>query len=489
MCEAVATAGGGRRRLVLKAIMRAVSLLLALFPLYLPAWSASLCPSVDCSAPLPSTMCYRFNQDSYQIQLKPCSANEVCDLNQMASSYDYNFTSSGQYCKGSSYLPEGKFPGETCKVKQECRSSSCGSGICQGMPVGAVCKSTWECESGVTCQQGICTFQKKEGVSCLEDQGCANNLLCHAGICTAYFSLKTGDSGIENSYLCESGYSEKGVCQNAPANVNLPDSTCTKDSECPLTNGKDGTCLCGLTMEEVAFCDAQPGDEEFAKFQNLLEQVLDTSVDCHYHISLSRRCSRQASNPVFSSYLNAYYIYRYRPQIIGIPSCISSVMPFSLDYSYSNTSLDSSSGTDTTMIIAISVCVVVGLILMGLLCFFCVRRIAIREAREMRVQNALVTGEYGTVDVKEGMVLKQAPGEVWESKFGPEDLKVTVRDLIYLKIGIPVARSISQDTNVPIDGLEAELPTASPKSSKEDTLIDTAGDTKRSSALFFKRSS
>lgn len=468
--------------------MRAVSLFLALISLFLPSSYAGLCPSVECSATLPSTMCYRFSEDSYKIQLKACGTNEVCEVNQMASSYDYDLTSSGLYCKGSSYIPEGKFPGETCKVKQECRSGVCGSGICQGMPVGAACKDTWECESGVTCQQGICEFQKKEGVECLEDQDCANNLLCHAGICTAYFSLRTGESGTENPYLCKSGYiDDQGVCQNAPANVNSPDSTCSKDSECPLTNGQDGTCLCGLTTEEAAFCAAQPGDEEFADYQNLLKQVLDTSIDCHYNISLSRRCSKQTSNPVFSSYLNAFYIYRYRPLIISIPDCVSSVMPFALDYSYSGASLGSSSGTNMTMLIVIVVCVVVGLISAGLLCFFCGRRIMMREAREQRVHNAIVTGEYGAVEIKEGVVSKQVGGD-WRSQFSPEDLVVTVRDLIYLKKGIPVARAVSQDTNDPVDGLEAELPVASPKSRKEDTLIETASDTKRSTALFVKRS-
>jgi hypothetical protein len=242
-----------------------------------------------------------------------------------------------------------------------------------------------------------------------------------------------------------------------------------------------------MTTEGVAFCSAQPGDEEFTIYQNYLKQVLDTSVDCHYNISFSRRCTKQAANPTFSSYLNSYYIYRYRPQIISIPNCVLTIMPFALDYSYSGASLGSSSGTNTTIVIAVSVCVVVGLILAGVVCFLCVRRIAMREARELRVHNGLVTGEYESVDIKEGTVTIRVAGDQWLSQFTPEDLKLTVRDLIYLQKGIPVARSLARETNEPNDELEAELPLARPKNSKEETLIETASDTKRSTALFAKR--
>ena len=468
--------------------MRAVSLHLVLFSLYLSAQAANLCPPVDCSASLRSSMCYSFDESAYAIRLHSCNANEVCEVNEMASSYDYDLTNKGLYCKGSSYLPEAKYPGETCKVKQECRSGVCGDGICQGMPVGAACKGTADCESGVVCQSGICEFQQKAGSSCQEDENCANNLLCHQGVCTSYFSLSAGQSGVENPYLCKSGYEELGVCQQAPKNANAPDSTCSKDSECPLTNKKDGVCQCGMTTDGVAFCAAQPGDEEFLTYQNYLKQVLDTSVDCHYNISFSRRCTKQATNPTFSSYLNSFYIYRYRAQIISIPNCVFTIMPFALDYSYSGASLGSSSGTNTTIVIAVSVCVVAGLILAGVVCFLCVRRIAMREARELRVHNGLVAGEYESVDIKEGIVSIRTAGDQWESQFTPEDLKLTVRDLIYLLKGIPVARSLARDTQETNDGLEAELPLARPKSNKEETVVETASDTKRSTALFAKRS-
>ena len=163
-------------------------------------------------------------------------------------------------------------------------------------------------------------------------------------------------------------------------------------------------------------------------------------------------------------------------------------MPFSEDYPYSNASIGSSGGSNTTVIIAVCVCVFVGLVVVGVLICLCARRLAKREARESRVQNAISSGDYESIGVLEGAVLVKAPGELWTSKFEPANIVIALKEIVYLQYGIPVCRAVHPESHTPIDGLEAALPLASPKNSSSDTLAETATETKRSTALFVKRS-
>ena len=455
--------------------------------LFLPtALSSSGCPTVECSTSLPSEMCYRYSNSDDTIQISNCGLNEVCEFDQMDLNQDYDLTSPGMYCRPQNYLSTLKFPGETCVVKQECLSGLCSSQVCEGLPLSSPCTDYSNCAPGLICSNSHCVQQRAKGSPCTMDDDCTNDALCFQGKCVGYFSQAVGTFPVQNDYLCESGFADKQECKLAPANKANPDSPCYSDHDCPLNDGQDGSCFCGMNTDGTPFCGSQPGDPEFATYKNALVKVIATSITCHYNISYSRRCPAQERNPDFSTYITARYIYRYRPSIIGIPSCVFEVMPFALNYTYSRVVIGGGGGTSPTVVIVVSVCVFSVLLLLGIVCFFCVRKYSARETLEYRLQLRIRAGEYSAIEVYTGSTNLSSPDSPHhECQFTFPDLVLSDKhsSILLLSKGIPVARTVEHGTETVIDQLEEGLEVAAVAEGKNDTRAGSATET----GLFYRR--
>ena len=238
-------------------------------------------------------------------------------------------------------------------------------------------------------------------------------------------------------------------------------------------------CLCGMNGEGVPFCASRPGDVEFSNLRSSMLAVLPQSLPCHFNTSLTLRCPEQAAGRNFTTFLNALYIYYYRPSIVGVPSCVLEVMPFAVAFPYSTVDLGSSGGNNSTVVIIVTVCVFSVLVLVGVVCFFCVRKYAQQDTFEHQLRRRIQNNEYGVVEVFVGAPHAQSQaGE----RFRMEDVALSERNRRFLRMGIPVAIEVHEETHEPIG--EPELaPIAEVRSVKLPPRPNSASDTTPSSAL------
>lgn len=76
-------------------------------------------------------------------------------------------------------------PGRNCKNNNECKSSVCYEGTCQGNSVDVSCYSHADCETGTYCNvlsywpfQSVCSTYRKAEESCDEDWQCPLHYFC-----------------------------------------------------------------------------------------------------------------------------------------------------------------------------------------------------------------------------------------------------------------------------------------------------------------------
>ena len=429
--------------------------------------SAASCPSVSCVSDLPATQCMQSDLDTGDIEVQSCAAGLVCEFNQMINMQAYDFQTQEMYCVQESLLLGKKYPGEQCTAPEECMSNICQSGTCLGDPENSPCSDFANCAPGLICWGGVCKSQVRLGGSCSQSWQCVNNGLCAGGVCTRFYSLPLHQPVTDTSQVCETGYSEQGVCASPPSNENFPDEPCTSSSDCSLSNGESGECWCGFNTEGRAFCMSQPGDTEYTTLKSSLLAVIDSSVFCHFNISMTPRCPRHAQDPAFQAYQTAVYIYYYRPIIIGIPDCMMELMPFALNYTYTYTdvgSLGGSTATNTTTVIVVAVCVFVVLLCLGLVCFLCIRRFVKMDTWEQVVYRRIRDNEFMILEVFEGVVPDPPPAPSDHTcKFTFTDIKLSEKDRRFILAGMPLAIPVHEDSHEVLTAEIAEAPLADPR--------------------------
>lgn len=429
--------------------------------LWLLLETSNSCPTISCVSDLPTSQCFQQDFSSDEINLQTCPSGLLCQFNQMDNMQSYDFQAKDLYCVQRSELIGKKFPGEPCSLPTECLSSKCASGVCQGLPQRSPCTDFANCAPGLVCWSGFCAPQVPLGGACAESWQCVNNGLCAQGHCVRYFSQALSLPIMDTPQVCESGYEEKGVCASPPSNENAPDELCSRSSDCPLSNGKDGYCWCGFNTDGMAFCMSQPGDQEYKMLKNTLLATIDASVGCHYNISMTPRCPQQAQDPNFPDYQAALYIYYYRPIIISVPQCVIDAMPFAVNYTYTYSQVSpADSSTNSTTVIVVAICVFVALICLGFLCFLCVRRFVKQDAREQAVLRRIRDNEFLILEVFLGNPPAEPPASPPEGKFTFSNLELSEKNRRNLVTGIPVSLPVHEETHALLEEEIEEAPLA-----------------------------
>lgn len=402
---------------------------------------SSACPAVNCVSNLPAKECFRQEADAGVIELQSCDHGLTCEFNQMDNMQAYDFHASSLHCTATTVIDK-KFPGEVCERAEDCLSLRCTHRVCEGLPQSAVCSDFADCAPGLICWNGLCTPQVALDGPCTASWQCANNALCAQSRCVRFFSQPLGQTVIDTPQVCESGYETQGKCAVSPSNEKKPDEQCYQGTDCRLSNGESGECWCGFNTAEMAFCNSQPGDEEFLTLKKALLATIETSTECHFNISLTPRCPQQVQDPAFLAYQTALYIYYYRPVIISAPVCILEVMPFAQNYIYAYSSVKPAErSVNTATVVGAVVGVFTGFICIGALCFYCIKRCLKQSPRIVAVLSSVRNEDLVVVEVFTGKKPLSPPTAAYQAQFVFSDLQLSEENCRYLKVGIPVALS------------------------------------------------
>lgn len=425
-----------------------------LFLFFLSADSS--CPKVKCEDSLPIGTCYVYKSSDDSIRVQECEEGEVCSVNQMYSTLQLNLASNNAQCVDQYTIPDLKVPGEICNKDDECKSSKCVYSKCKGKQTGESCESSEDCEVGLMCsgeKNKFCKRQVKERGNCTSSEECVNSAACFNGECTRYLSLENGaqyfDSNYAVSLLCKSGYLDASrACADAPYNDNDANEPCESHLDCRLKfersdERKYGTCSCGLNSEGKAFCRAVQGDKEFKDFKQSLLEIIELNQGCHTSISFSARCPELSDRPEMNRFYTTYYTYLYRHLLIGQPKCVTdTITPFASEISISIA--DEDEETTSTLMVIIIVIVFAVIVIIGIVCFFCIKRI-INSQSPVDIEDLNYDDDNRNFRIIISRVLFNFPDIRDYGKFKFDDLKQDDKNDLFLVTGIPVSEKVRYD--------------------------------------------
>lgn len=253
--------------------------------------------------------CVKFVYDTYYLQ--PCSRSTsewYCDpISEPGDSLCYNYNVATTKAIAT----------EPCKYSSECITNSCVSGFCYGANDGESCSDSSYCNAGFYCKSSVCTKQIKAGSDdkCESDYECRNNAGCNGGVCVEYMSLDKGDKldSCESNFniLCKSSSCKDNKCISAPSSKSKP-HTCDSDKDCKSdTSGIVSKCRCGYNEDGDKYCDLLPGDSEYEKYLDYLNDWINS--DSIYKCNTLKRLEDDCIfiNWDISTYRN-YEYYQYR---------------------------------------------------------------------------------------------------------------------------------------------------------------------------------
>jgi hypothetical protein len=358
-----------------------------------------------------------------------------------------------QSCVGEDYVPDLKVDGESCQSNLECKSNLCSRGNCLGLPKGSACEGIEDCAAGLTCKQDafgnqFCSEVSQTGESCSSEDECTNDSTCYLGICGKYFSISKGTyigSG-SSALLCETGYIEYGFCLTAPQNKQKADAECSSRSDCLLDSGAQGTCVCGFNTHGRAYCGAVAGDAEFLDFKDSLLSLIQINQDCHGSISYSERCPSLTKTDQIAEFLKTYYLYLYRPLVIGAPACVlNDLLPFGQGYeANSSASSTGSSALDTETILILGI-VLPFFIVSAALCAYFIRR-AHQNAQRLHHEQQEEELQIRVEMARSVMILQ--PSVLSSVQFDLADINFVNG---HLTRGVPLAIETNPTTSDPVD--------------------------------------
>lgn len=228
--------------------------------------------------------CLYFQQQTYYVQ--PCSS-KVVSYCQPTSAFS-NIT-----CTQPPKLPfKGiAWPGESCFNDTSCAYGVCDNAICNSANFNNSCSVDDQCNPGLYCFSGICSFQLQIGqLGCTSDTDCTNNAGClmnsnGVGTCTPYYSIPAGTliPGCNNNVntMCESGLcgSKNGqnYCAQSVSSAKALPYSCMQDTDCTsnpdtfLSMTFTSKCQCSYSPTGQSFCGLFPGDAPYQNYINSLK--------------------------------------------------------------------------------------------------------------------------------------------------------------------------------------------------------------------------
>jgi hypothetical protein len=146
----------------------------------------------------------------------------------------------------------------------------------------------------------------------------------------------------------------------------------------------NGSCFCGLAEEGNAYCGSLQGDKEYEEFIDAFADVAEINNACHSSISYSNRCPQIKNSKEAKALVSSFYRYFYRHKLVNVPQCVMDVYFPGVSEGFEGSggsagdsesdSSDSSEGSLGTVGIIVVVVVIVGILIIGVIIYFIVRK-------------------------------------------------------------------------------------------------------------------
>lgn len=296
-----------------------------------------------------NTTCLYFDVPSSIYYAQPCTGGLTCTPDSYPSQ---NWT-----CTQPAPYPNNFYPGEKCTINSDCLGGSCVTGICAGIRIGEPCTTDGQCNPGSSCQvkggNMICYPYVPAGhVGCMNDFDCAFGAACFIGsatnatlnYCLRLGSLNAGSAvttcqGNQN-VLCSSGtcasFSSSFVCTSLLASPStIPvyceaagTGSCRSSTDSVTGYSIPGFCQCGLNPTANGYCNLNPGDAPYVKYQTYLNLwYSSTSIQkCNTYrryMPSAATCMKQYwDSKSYENLINSYRAVSLYPSTQGASSCV-----------------------------------------------------------------------------------------------------------------------------------------------------------------------
>lgn len=220
--------------------------------------------------------CISLSKSGYS--LNPCINYSKYSVTPFCQPSSWNSTCAAKPAEATSNIA---WPGESCKVDQNCIYGMCIKGICNAQNLGMECSVSDQCNPGLYCKSNKCAFQiEPDSSGCTSDYDCVNGAGCNFGICKNYFSISPNNISLSTcdnnqNILCQNIVC--GVINNQKlcgGNVISQIGPCQSSSDCVTSVDTDlkitytSQCACTLGKSAQGLCTLMPGDVNYTTYTN-----------------------------------------------------------------------------------------------------------------------------------------------------------------------------------------------------------------------------
>ena len=259
-----------------------------------------------------------------------------------------------------------KLPSLPCENNDECLSSKCTNGFCEGKNSGETCESAQDCNYELTCLKSDneykCLPPLNTGEKCEKDTDCVNDSGCLNNICTKYFSLENNeysrDYDVEEFSFCKSGYQDElGKCLNLTLDNNFTE--CTDVEKCEYFTDEEKTpenkitiysnCLCGYNPYGKKYCLIGSGNWNYTRYLQKLKDYHLNNKNCHSSERTADGCQKDllSNDPEtlkkINILINSKYWAKQNNKLIDTPDCV-----YEIELPNYNKTLDNSTEPEPT---------------------------------------------------------------------------------------------------------------------------------------------
>jgi hypothetical protein len=297
-----------------------------LFLLSFPYITSAFCPKYECAS-LPSNICIQ--QSGSTVQVSPCPSGTYCAQVPLPAS---------SYCVSSTSQTVYSWPGEPCNP-EKCAFGYCNGLICVGKSANDSCSVSDECDPGLFCQSGICSYLIPYNFGpCSSDFECASSAACDGGVCVKYFSKYEAEQTqcLNNeSNACADQSCFQGYCLGGLNSDHGQAQKCSSELDCssskysmPIFPAEFyAGCQCGLDAQQ--YCAVMTGDQAAIDYRSSLNDWVNSGgmQQCNTVRRFSQGCIKNMWD--YTSYATLMYrmlLAQNYSQIMYSEECVVNVL-------------------------------------------------------------------------------------------------------------------------------------------------------------------
>ncbi|OMJ86716.1 hypothetical protein SteCoe_11725 [Stentor coeruleus] len=276
------------------------------------------------------------SQSKSGYSLNPCKNYSKYSVTPFCQPSSWNSTCAAEPAEVTSNVA---WPGESCKVDQNCIYGMCIKGFCNAQNLGMNCSVSDQCNPGLYCKSNKCAFQiEANNPGCTSDYDCINGAGCNNGICVNYFSINLStplSNCINNENLlcpnitCGMKSDKNYYCGGG---VNSNTNACTSSNECVSSVDKilqvtfNSQCACTLGNPAKSLCTLMPSDINYTIYQqNMMNWINSNNVrKCNSVRRFNDQCISQHWDDYEELLFSKYNVLLY-PGIVGNDQCTKEI--------------------------------------------------------------------------------------------------------------------------------------------------------------------